>query len=136
MNWKRLFFISGLLLLAQMAAAQPKVSLDFEVAGMPDGYCRIIGMLGGQNFLVDSMLAKGGKAHYEQAEALQGGLYYFVFPDQRSFLQFLLDKDQVFALRTDARDVTKFMKTEGTEDNQLFYQNLQFEAAFKTKFDS
>lgn len=137
MNWKRLFFISAALMLAQLVAAQPKVSLDFEVAGMPDGYCRIIGMLGGQNFLVDSMLSKGGKAHYESStEPLKGGLYYFVFPDQRSFVQFLVDKDQTFALRTDARDVTKYMRTEGTEDNLLFYQNLQFEAAFKTKFDS
>ena len=55
MNWRRLFFICGALMLAQFGGAQPKVSLDFEVAGMPDGYCRIIGMLGGQNFLVDSI---------------------------------------------------------------------------------
>jgi peroxiredoxin len=136
MNWKK---VLGLLLTLgwlQWTWAQPKVAIDFDVKGMPNGYCRIIGMLGGQNFLVDSILAMNGKARFEKAEPLQGGLYYFVFPDQRTFIQFLLDKDQTLALRTDARDVNQLMKTEGSEDNALFYQNLQFEARWKQQFDS
>ncbi len=136
MNWKS---FTGLLLLVALhvgAIAQPKVALDFDVKGMPDGFCRIIGMLGGQNYLVDTLPCKAGKLHFEKADLLPGGLYYMVFPDQKSYVQFLLDQDQVFAMRTDAQDVTKFMKTEGTLDNELFYQNLQFENAFKLRLDS
>ncbi|MFN8393615.1 MAG: TlpA disulfide reductase family protein [Bacteroidia bacterium] len=136
MNWKRSLILAGLMLTVAWTMAQPKLSLDFEVKGLPAGYCRIIGMLGGQNFLVDSMTSTAGKVHYEKPEPIQGGLYYFVFPDQRTFFQFLLDKDQVLRMKTDAADPIKFMTIEGSEDNQLFYQNLQYEANFKTRFDS
>ncbi len=136
MKWKHLssLIVFGVLSLAVFA--QPKVALDFEIKGLPDGYCRIIGMLGGQNYLVDSALSKAGKLHYEQASLLPGGLYYMVFPDQRTFVQFLLDKDQAISLRSDVQDLVKNMKAEDTEDNALFYQNLQFENAFRTRFDS
>lgn len=136
MNWKRIFTWSVAWMLTQWAVAQDKVALDFEVSGMPDGYCRIIGMMGGQNYLVDSMKAIQGKVHFEQNKPLPGGLYYFVFPDQRTYIQFLLDSDQEFALHTDIQDITGSMRTEGTEDNRLLYQNLQYEAAFKQRFDS
>lgn len=116
--------------------AQPAVTLDFEIKGLPDGYCRIIGMLGGQNYLVDSAQARGGKLHYQRAEPLAGGLYYMVFPDQRTFIQFLLDQDQTMILRSDAQDLTRSMQVTGNLDNALFYQNLQFEATFKQRFDS
>ena len=136
MNLKRLSICIAFAMASLTAIAQPKMAVDFDVKGLPDGYCRLIGMLGGQNYLADSALSGGGKVHFEKTEALAGGLYYLVFPDQRTFVQFLLDKDQVFTLRTDIKDITKFMKTEGTEDNALFYENLQYEANFKTKFDS
>lgn len=113
-----------------------KVSIDFDVSGMPDGYCRIIGMLGGQNYLVDSVKAKDGKTAYRSDKALAGGMYYFVFPDQRSYLQFLVDQDQTFSLTTKASDPVNAMKVEGSEDNLLLYQNLAFEALQKVSMDS
>ena len=82
------------------------LSIDFDVAGMQDGYCRIIGMLGGQNYLADSIPAKAGKAEYRRTKALPGGMYYFVFPDKRSYLQFLLDEDQTFTLETKATNLS------------------------------
>jgi peroxiredoxin len=136
MNLKRLISLATLLAWSGLGMAQPKVSLKFEIKGLPEGYCRIIGMLGGQNYLVDSLPSKAGKVQYERADALPGGLYYLVAPDQRSYIQFLLDKDQAFSMRTDFRDMVKFMKTEGTEDNALFYQNLKYEDEFKSKMDS
>jgi thiol-disulfide isomerase/thioredoxin len=133
-KWLLAMIWMGLLPLATFA--QPNVSLNFDIKGLPDGYCRIIGQLGGQNYLVDSVMAKGGKALFSKQEALPGGLYYFVFPDQRTFVQFLLDKDQQFSLVTDNKDLTANMKVDGSEDNLLFYQSLQFENRFKPQFDS
>jgi thiol-disulfide isomerase/thioredoxin len=136
MNWKPNSILFAIVMCCMVAFAQPKVALDFDIKGLPDGYCRIIGMLGGQNYLVDSAKSAAGKLHFEQATALPGGLYYMVFPDQRTFVQFLLDQDQQFTLRSDAKDIVKFMKPEGTLDNQLFYQSQQYENSFKTRYDS
>ncbi|MFN8237456.1 MAG: TlpA disulfide reductase family protein [Chitinophagales bacterium] len=116
--------------------AQSKVSISFEIKGMQDGFCKIVGMLGNNNYLVDTLPAKNGKALYTRNELLQGGLYYFVFPDQRSFVQFLVDKEQQFSMHSDTADIIGHMKINESVDNTLFYENQQFEAAHRKRLDS
>jgi thiol-disulfide isomerase/thioredoxin len=130
-----------MLLISSFAMARPAhtnaaVEIKFQVEGLPDGYCRIIGMIGNQNYLVDSIRATGGTATLTRDEKLFGGLYYFVFPDQRTFIQFLVDKDQQFTLETKKDAIVGEMEVSGSEDNELFYESLQFEEEFQERYDS
>lgn len=136
MNWKSIATAALLCMGCLMGLSQPKMALDVEVRGLPDGYCRILGMLGGQNYVVDSVRATNGKFHLERAALLPTGLYYVVFPDERTFFQFLLDTDQTVRFQSDVQDLVKFMKVEGCIDNELLYSNLRYEATFKQRFDS
>jgi thiol-disulfide isomerase/thioredoxin len=112
------------------------VTLEFDVKGMPNGYCKLIGMLGNNNFLVDSFPALNGKASYKKAEPLNPGLYYFTLPDMKGFFQLLLDSDQQLVMKTDTLDLIRRMQVSGSEDNQLFYDNQQYELSFRTRLDS
>lgn len=125
-----------LILLIQGLKAQVPVNIQVEVKGMPDGFCRIIGMTGGNNYLVDSFPSRSGKAAYTNGTLISPGLFYFVFPDGQTFFQFLMDKDQQFTLRSDAADLTGKMQVEGSEDNQLLYENLRYEARYRKQYDS
>ncbi len=116
--------------------AQSKVSISFEIKGMQDGFCKIVGMLGNNNYLVDTLPSKNGKATYTRKELLPGGLYYFVFPDQRSFVQFLVDKEQQFSMQTDTADIVGHMSIKGSVDNRLFYENQHFETSHRKTLDS
>lgn len=135
MRLRQLLLIFSIFLFFSVPA-QPKVSITFQIKGMQDGFCKIVGMLGNNNYLVDTVPAKSGKATYTRNELLPGGLYYFVFPDQKSFIQFLVDKEQQFSLQTDTADLIGQMKINGSVDNLLFYDNQQFEASHRKRFDS
>lgn len=125
-----------LLLLAGSAFGQDKTEITFNIQGMPDGWCRIIGMVGDQNYLSDTIEAKGGVATLSRDIPLNGGLYYFVLPDKRTFIQFLADKDQEFSFKANTRDLIGTMIVEGSQDNQLFVFNQQWERTWRMRYDS
>lgn len=118
------------------AAPVPAADIKFEIAGLPNGWCRIIGMVGNQNYLVDSVEAQAGKARLMREKPMFGGLYYFVFPDGKTYIQFLVDKEQHFTMRAKSGDLINSMQVEGSVDNRLFFENQKFEGQFKTSFDS
>lgn len=111
--------------------------VNFKIKGSPVGTFKIIGMLGGQNYLADTVVAaKEGEILWKKAVPLPGGLYYLVYPDQKTFVQFLLDKDQEFSMVASPPDVIGTMAVDGCLDNVLFYENLRFEAEFRRRVDS
>ncbi len=125
-----------LLLMSGGLMAQGGTNITFEIQGLPTGWCRIIGMVGDQNYLSDTILAENGVAKLEREEALGGGLYYFVFPDKRTFIQFLADKDQDFTLRANRNDLIGSVEVEGSVDNELFTFNQKWERTWRMRFDS
>lgn len=115
--------------------ASAPVNLEFDIKGMPDGYCKLIGMVGNNNYIVDSFRAVHGKAVFRKDELLKGGMYYFTLPE-RGFLQLLLDKDQDAVFKTDTAELVRHMEVSGNEDNELLYNNLKYELSFRERLDS
>lgn len=112
-------------------------NIQFELKGAAAGRFKVIGMLGGQNYLVDSMLStKPGEIAWKRDTPVPGGLYYLVFPDGATYLQMLLDKDQEFRMKGAMPDLIATMQVEGSIDNKLYYENLQFEVEFRRRLDS
>ena len=107
-----------------------KMSLRFEIEGFKGGTCQLIGVVGSQNFLADSIVAiEGQPIVYENDSLFFGGLYYLLLPDNK-FVQFLLDSDQEFSMKTKLNDLVNGMVVSGSRDNELFYENLKFEDQF------
>lgn len=114
------------------AKAQP-VNIHFEVSGIGATKARIIGIIGTQQFLIDSLETDNqGSVIYKKEKALPGGLYYFVY-DNNKFFQFLADEDQEFSMKTVKGKHVQSMVVEGSIDNELFYKNLKFEEDFQAK---
>jgi hypothetical protein len=104
----------------------------FTIANGPDTMARIIGTIGSTNFLVDSVKPVNGVYHVKMDTALPGGIYFLAVNSMFAY-QFLLDQDQTFAFNSDFRDPIRSAKVEGSLDNQLLYQNLQFEQDFQAR---
>ena len=117
------------------AADTPREPIDitFQIANAPDSLVKIVGTIGSTNYLVDSMVMKGGMVHLKRDTALPGGLYFLLVGRDIVF-QFLIDQDQTFTLTGDVRDVAGGSKVVGSLDNELLYQNLVWEKGFQARF--
>ena len=133
---RRIIATTLLTVLAGLLAAQG-VNIRLDVSGCKAGTYKIIGMLGGQNFLADSVVSKlPGTMTWAKEKTVEPGLYYILMPDGNNYVQLLLDREQKFTMKTNLADLVGSMQVEGSEDNHLFYLNQRFEAAFKKRADS
>ena len=110
--------------------------VTFKIKGLPTGTYRMIGMLGGNNYLADSIRYTSGDLHWKRTQAVAGGLYYMVFPDQQTFVQLLMDKDQVFSVVGAMPNLINTIQIDGSLDNSLFYENQRWEQQFRVRLDS
>lgn len=116
-----------------ISAAQPQIpaeapNFSIQIEGIGAGQAAMVGTYAERQFKVDSTTIDAyGFMRFQRDEPYPSGLYYFVLPD-KSVLQFLIDVDQTFAMKTSAGDIINSMQVEGSKDNELLYANLKFEA--------
>ena len=116
-------------------AEAPDITLTLSgiQAGSP---VSLIGHLNEQRFRADStVVGQGGVIHFQRSEPYLPGFYYILVP-QQAVVQLLIDKDQTMQLQADAGDVVGTMQVEGNLENEILYQNLQFEQNQSPKFDA
>ena len=115
-------------------ASNPKI--EVTVAGLSQGTAYLISFFQGQNYRLDSAaIDANGRMIFEHNEPYRSCFAYAVFPNQ-SNLQLLIDEDQQFSMTTNVNNLNGAMKVEGSLDNQLLYENLQFEASLRPKFSA
>jgi len=73
-----------------------------------------------------------GKAVFAGEKAFDGGLYVIFF-NQNYYFDFMMDKDQEFAIKTDSSDLATKTKYSGSEINELFYTYKNYLAAQRTR---
>ncbi|MCB9231498.1 MAG: redoxin domain-containing protein [Bacteroidia bacterium] len=113
-----------------------KTDITLKVNGLQPGWMKLIGTIGSQNFLVDTLLADAnGVIHLKRDSVLPGGFYWVGLPGD-TYIQMILDKDQEFSMATDVFGINAQMKVEGSLDNELLYDNLRFEDQFRIRYDS
>lgn len=114
-------------------------SPDFsiQVQGIPQGTGYLVTFFCETQFIVDSAAVNAaGVMSFKRQEPYNPGTYVAIMPKQSANIQFILDEDQTFSLSTQASNPVNAMQVEGSLDNELFYQNLQFEAAIQPRFDA
>jgi thiol-disulfide isomerase/thioredoxin len=128
-NW--LLSISLLLTVILSAAtskstAQDGYELRFKINGLKDSLVHIANYYGEKQYLKDSAYADAnGNILFKRAESLPGGIYLFVFPN-KTYFEFLIDKEQKFSMECQMGNVIETMKIKGSNDNVLFYEYLKF----------
>lgn len=62
-----------------------------------------------------------------------GGMYLLLLEDKKTYFEIILDKDQHFAIHTDSLNLVSNIRIKGSEDNQKYYEYLNFITSEKTK---
>lgn len=118
---------------------QASGSLDVElnISGAGNDVAKLLGVLGNQNFLVDSAKSDAnGLFVFDADTLLPKGFYYVMLGSDNSYFQMLLGDDQEFSLTTKKGDYINSMQVDGDLDNELLYSNLQFEAGFNQRLQA
>ncbi|GAB4407216.1 MAG: hypothetical protein OHK0039_09540 [Bacteroidia bacterium] len=131
--------LSLLVLLAACAAPQPQTPPAREAAAADDHFDIRIAVkgvdtdtaylayyLGETQYLKDTTVRQGEYFVFQGDTALPVGMYLIVFPPANRYFDFIVSGDQTFTLRTDTTDFGGMMQVEGSEDNQVFYDHIQY----------
>ncbi|HKK59954.1 MAG TPA: hypothetical protein VJ937_10780, partial [Salinivirga sp.] len=112
------------LLIALTASMAQKVNIEFKINGLENEEL-IIAHHYGENTLVDDTLQLNinGVATLKADTLFPQGLYLCIFPD-RSYFEFIMPEDQVFAIETDnganAQEYIQNMEIKGSDINKQF----------------
>lgn len=87
-----------------------------------------------QRFYDTTVLDLKGRGVFQGQETLPGGMYLVVFPGQQNYFEFLVDKDQHFALTTTEASPVTDMVVSGSDENALFFDDLRFIQAQKSAY--
>jgi peroxiredoxin len=122
----RLSIVLLFCLIAIGVSAQSGYKLDFKVKGWKDTTVYLGHYYGEQTYLKDTARANPqGVFYFDNAKALPQGVYFLVLNKSKIF-DFVVGKDQSFALETSSDDYIKNMVVKGDDDNKLFFENMIF----------
>jgi len=102
---------------------------------MPAGSYSLMGIVAEQYFLVESVEQSGGSVTFRREEPVPAGIYFGLYPDRSVAIQMVIDTDQQFTLSTIDGDIVGSMQVEGSEENTLFYQAIQYEQGIQPEFN-
>jgi thiol-disulfide isomerase/thioredoxin len=123
-----IFSLSLLLALpatARVADRKPGHKIEVKIKGFTASEMMLAYHLGNKQYLADTVQAENGKAVFEGEERLEGGIYLVVLPPKNQYFEIVIADDQHFSLQTDTTDLVQNMTVSGSEENRLFYENLQ-----------
>ena len=107
--------------------------IEIQVEGISSGQAYLLVMYTDQQFRVDStVIGPDGTLRFRRTESYTPG-YMFVTLPGSNYIQFLIDKDQTFKMKTNINDIVGNMQVEGSLDNELLYKNLKFERDFQPR---
>jgi hypothetical protein len=122
-------FLLGLVLFCApqfIFAANPGYSITVKIKGLSNTKCFLGNYYGDKQYVKDTAkVDANGKCTFEGKEKLPGGIYLIITPDKKYF-EALVSENQHFSMETDTLDFVDHMKIKGSEDNQLFYNYLNF----------
>lgn len=113
----------------QLESPNIRVSL---MGALPEG-ALLIGQFAEQQYKAAEATVDGAYAVFQQTEPFKPGHYYAYYTDG-SAVQLLIDEDQTFSIEGNKGGPISEIKTEGSVDNQLFYETLAFEASMSDDF--
>ncbi len=100
--------------------------IRFRVKGLKDTTCMIATYYGNGTYVKDTLKVDGsGRFIYKPKEDFPRGIYIVVITD-KTYFEFIIDKDKKFLMETELQDLSGKMVLSGTPENSLFYDYLQY----------
>jgi len=107
------------------------ITINVEGVSIPTS--TLIGFYAESHFKADTCIIDNGRINFKNPEGYVQGLYYVsIAPDK--YAQIILGEDQKFELSLNANDPLNSVVIKGSEENQVFYDNLKYENEFNGKF--
>jgi len=117
-----------LLLTTSLSGAAEGYLIKFRVKGRNDTTCLIANYFWNGTYVKDTLKADGsGRFTFKAKNDLPKGIYLVVFPD-KSYFEFIVNKDKKFSLETEKQDPIEKMTVTGSPENQLFYDYIRYNA--------
>jgi hypothetical protein len=119
-------------LLIVSAFAQTTAKNAYQIRVKVDGFTEkqlFLGYyMGDKQYVMDTALVDAkGEFVFSGTEALKGGMYIIVLPPNNDFFQILVtDKEQSFFVRTTKDKPGENVKFEGSKENSLFYDYVNY----------
>lgn len=108
-------------------------NISIQVDGFGAGPVYLIGIFTDAQYRVDSAsMNANGQVIFQNNSPYKPGFYLAFFANNNT-LQFLVDQDQTFSMKTQANNLINSMIVEGSLDNQLLYENLKYEASYQVR---
>lgn len=124
---------SSTMAFSQNIGYQIKVNVDgFEKGELYLGY-----FYGDKQYIKDTAYVEAdGRYYFEGNEKLDPGIYMIVLPPDNKFFQILINEnEQWLTLDTKMESMDANMKIEGSQDNKLFYEYLNFLSSKRPEAD-
>ncbi|MBK8620664.1 MAG: redoxin domain-containing protein [Saprospiraceae bacterium] len=127
MNFRIILAVGNFILcflIHQNMMAQKSANIEIRIDGYSEGWCKMIGMYGDQNYIVDSFLMnKNGHVVLKNDSLFAQGLYYILLPDLKN-ISILVDENQKFVLMSKKETLVGSMKVIDHTCNELYYKSL------------
>lgn len=126
----------GVLLLSVTAVAQEGHHITLQVTNIKDTTGLLAFHYSQQKLIEDTLYFDSeGKAVVQGDEPLPRGIYLMVSPAQ-DYFEFIVADDQHFTITTTGPDYVDNMSVEGSEENQVFLDDLRFVVQQRQQFDA
>ena len=120
----RLFILLLSILSVSNISGQDKTDIDISITGYNGGWCKLLGIFGDQNYIVDSFyMNPTGHVRIQRDTLLHQGIYYLLLPDYKN-ITFLTDSHQKFQIRTQKDALVGGLQSKNSLCNQLYYENI------------
>lgn len=130
---KSIIFFLILLGSISNAYAQEGYNIEVKIKGF-ENQDAILGYYSNKSMYVTDTVQFNalGVAQFKNSKNLPGGIYLIYLPNGKYF-DFMIDKDQSFAMKTDSTDLIGNLTVEGASDTKLFTDYQQFISAKQSK---
>jgi thiol-disulfide isomerase/thioredoxin len=127
---KNILALLGLLsLISTSFAAGSSNAYDIrvKVKGLRDSSVFLANYYGDKQYIQDTaVIDKNGLLSFSGKKKLDGGMYLLVMGKKKLFDFMVLDNDQHFTLETDTLDYNAHMKVNGSPENTVFFEYLNW----------
>lgn len=127
---KRLLLLSLFfyILVFAVQAGETGYRIEVQMNGYPEKELYLGYYFGNKTYVKDTAYANGdGKFVFRGKALLPPGIYIIVVKPSNNFFQLLIDsKNQQFSIATTLADFARDMDVNGSQDNRLFYQYLNY----------
>lgn len=131
---RRLLSVFLALLSINAMAQKEGYEIEFQIDGCQQGTALLAYYYGDKQYIKDSTkIDASGSFTFKGDEPLDQGIYITVMPPDNKYFEVIVDADQRFSMSSKYNNPVNDMKVAGNEENERFYEYLQFLEGQKKK---